>query len=88
MAQQMNDQQMSELSMQMHGWNIGASDGGKPLNEALGLLIETAQLLEAKLFANAFRKQIELARVNGREPPDEYKKRVQEYFKRLSNDAQ
>ncbi len=55
MAQQMNDQQMSELSMQMHGWNIGASDGGKPLNEALGLLIETAQLLEAKLFANALR---------------------------------
>ena len=23
MAQQMNDQQMSELSMQMHGWKIG-----------------------------------------------------------------
>ena len=88
MAEQMNDQQMSELSMQMHGWNIGQSEGGKPLREALGLLIETAQLLEGKLFANAFRKQIELARVNGREPPDEYKKRVQEYFKRLSNDAQ
>ena len=88
MAQQMDDQQMSELSMQMHGWNIGASEGDKPLSGALGLLIETAQLLEAKLFANAFRKQIELARVNGREPPDEYKKRVQEYFKRLSNDAQ
>lgn len=85
-ADEMQDPQMSELSMQMHGWNIsGSSDGDRPVNEALGLLIQTAQLLEAKLFKNAVQRRLDLAQVNGREPPDEYKKRVQEYFIRLSN---
>lgn len=85
MAGQLNDPLMDAI------YNAAEqllSDGSTPSadlqQEFAALLYRTATLLESKIRQSAVRQRVNLSRVSGQTPPDEYKKLVDEYFKNIS----
>ena len=84
-TRRLNDEQMDNISLSMSNLVLGASGSSEDKDsQAIALLYQTAQLLETKLMESAIKKKINLTRVTGQQPPDEYKKLVNEYFKNLS----
>jgi hypothetical protein len=58
-----------------------ADDAGEKI---LAMLYQSASLLEARLMQETMKERINLGQVHNEQPPDEYKKLVQQYFKNLS----
>ena len=84
-TKQLNDKQMDTISMSMANLLAGNSAASENLDkEVLTLLYQTARILESQLMQSTMKKKINLTRLSGQQPPDEYKKLVNKYFKNLS----
>ena len=89
MARQLADPKLQEIAGRMTALAQGESGSSADLDrQAAALLVQTARLLETKLTDSTIRQKLELARLGGQLPPDEYRKLVNEYFKRLSTGAE
>ena len=84
-TKRLNDARMDDLALSMADQVLGQSGTSENMGEeVLDILYRTAHLLESKLMESTLKKRINLTRITGQEPPDEYKKLVNEYFKNLS----
>ena len=84
-TKRLNNEKMDDISVSMANLLLGKSGGAENIDEeVLNLLYQSAKVLESQLLQSAMKKKINLTRITGQHPPDEYKKLVNEYFKNLS----
>jgi len=85
-TRRLNDQNMDNVSQLMAAYSLGNSSSSADLNhEILALLFNAAKILESKITKSNLQRMIRLTQLTGEQPPDEYKKLVNQYFKNLSN---
>ncbi len=84
-TEKMNVEQMDQIANAMTQMLMGTSEtSGAGDAEIMALLHRTAGVLESRLMLNALERKLSLSRVTGQQAPDEFKKLVNAYFKRLS----
>lgn len=85
MARQTRDPRMQQLAGMAEGMNMDDGDfAAADVQEIMTITAQTARLLEMKLLEQSMAQRVEFSRMSGREAPEEFRKLVNEYFKKLS----
>ncbi len=83
MAGRLDDAKMKALAREAD--KLGRSGKSGTLDPEMKSLVgKAAAIIERRLLEATIRRKLKFSRLSGRQPPDEYRKLVQEYFKKLS----
>ncbi len=84
--QALRDPRMEQLAGEMQKLGASAEGTAQQVQQAMNLTMQTARLLELKLLEKELAQRVDFSRLAGRQPPEEYRKLVNEYFKKLSEE--
>jgi hypothetical protein len=87
-AEATGDQQMAENAQQLQdAASIGGFAGTPDLLDGINTVLrKNAERLQQQIALASLRRRLELSRASGQEAPDEYRKLVDEYFRKLSRE--